>query len=136
VALLLVLVVAVLGVIGLAPGVYDRYPRRVLITDAQLYRAPRWTRPCWMTAPRREEDLCVHVKGRVVWVQHHDPDGDGDRHLIVMVRLRPRIVKLAPGLGVRHLPKLGTRIDVVGWLMLGGSGHHEVDTMRLVPSGR
>lgn len=70
-----------------------------------------------------------------MWVQHHDPDGDGDRHLIVVSRLHGRIVKAARTLPVSDLPSIGTRIDAVGWLMRGASGHDEIDARRLVPGG-
>ncbi|HEV7752980.1 MAG TPA: hypothetical protein VGO71_15650 [Baekduia sp.] len=133
--MLLIVVAAAVAVAGLAPGAYERYPRTALVSGAQVHRAPAWSEPCWATAPRRQEVACVHVKGRVVWVQHHDPDGDGDRHLIVMARLRPRIVKISRELLVTDLPGIGTRVEAVGWLMTGGSGHDEVDAMRLIPAG-
>ncbi len=133
--LLLVAIIAVIAVVALRPGTYQTYPRSELLTAAERRAAPAWTRPCWPTV-RRETDLtCGHVAGRVVWIQHHDPDGDGDRHLIVVGRLRPHIVKIAPTLPVSHLPRVGTRIDAVGYVYRGASGKLEINAARLVPGG-
>ena len=57
-----------------------------------------------------------------MWIQRHDPDGDGDRHLVVVGRLRPRIVKISSTLPVSQLPGYGTRIDAVGYSTCGASG--------------
>jgi hypothetical protein len=136
---LLVLVV-LLGLAGgvtiaLSAGAYEGYPRTRLLTAEQRSRAPDWTRPCWPTARWSGERICSHVAGRVVWIERNDPDGDADRHLIVMSRLHPRIVKVSRELAVSHLPRIGTRVDAVGWRMTGGSGRNEVDAIRLVPGG-
>lgn len=72
----------------------------------------------------------------MIWIQKHDPDGDGDRHLIVISRLHPRIVKLAAVLPVARLPRIGARIDAVGWLSVGASGHTELDAQRYASGGR
>jgi hypothetical protein len=130
-----VLGTAVLAAVGLAVllavgGVYDTYDRTQLTSPAGRSRAPAWTRPCWDSA-RGAPDYrrCVHVKGRVLWTQKHDDDGDGDRHLIVVSRLHPRIVNLRRDLGVGPLPRIGARIDAVGWLAVGGSGHDEIEAV-------
>jgi hypothetical protein len=133
--LVLVVLAGVVAIVALAPGSYQTYPRTSLLTAAARRAAPAWTRPCWATARRLAETTCAHVAGRVVWIQHHDPDGDGDRHLIVIGRLHPRIVKVALTLPVSHLPGYGTRIDAVGYLYRGASGKMEVDAARLVPGG-
>jgi hypothetical protein len=137
VAVLLVLVAlaAVVALVALAPGSYATYPRAELLTAAGQRAAPAWTRPCWATARKQPEPVCAHVSGRVVWIQHHDPDGDGDRHLVIVGRLHARIVKVQPSLRVSHLPGYGTRIDAVGYLYRGSSGHLEVIAARLVPGG-
>lgn len=136
-AVLLVLVAAVVTValVALAPGSYDTYPRWGLRTAAERQAAPAWTRPCWPTARTEGKPTCAHVAGRVVWIQRHDPDGDGDRHLIVVGRLHPRIIKVPATLPVSHLPGIGTRIDAVGYLYRGSSGKLEVIATRLVPGG-
>jgi hypothetical protein len=127
--------VAGVAAIVLSRGVYDGYDRVALIGAAGQARAPEWTRPCWVSARTEDKPQCVHVTGRVVWIQKHDPDGDGDRHLIVVSRLRPRIVKLDRLLPITHLPRIGSWIDVVGWLDFGASGHHEVRAQRYAGGG-
>jgi hypothetical protein len=133
--LLLLAVVAGAAAVVLSRGVYERYPRTALLTAEQQRRAPAWTAPCWGSAPYTDNSECLHVRGRVVWVQKHDPDGDGDRHLVVVARLHARIVKLASVLGVTELPRLGTSVDAVGWLIHGSSGRIELNTQRLRGSG-
>ena len=107
-------------------GKYDRYPRAKLVTAAQRAAAPAWTRPCWAGAQDTGKPNCVRVAGRVAWIQKHDPDGDGDRHLIVIARLRPHIVKLDRRLPVRRLPRLGARVDVTGIIEASGHGRDEL----------
>ena len=133
--LLVLLVVAAVAAIAFSRGVYDTYPRSAILWPAQQQRAPAWTAPCWPTARWTDKARCAHVSGRVVWVQQHDPDGDGDRHLMVIDRLHPRIVKLQKGLGLTRLPKIGARVDAVGWLMRGASGRTELNTQRFVWAG-
>ena len=87
-------VVLALGaiVVTAARGVYDvsPYPR-----DAAS--APRWTMPCFhATSQYNHEPQCARVRGRVVWREQSDPDGDGDRHIVVLSRMRLRVVKLRP----------------------------------------
>jgi hypothetical protein len=133
-AVLFLLVVAGLAV-G-APGAYETYPRVQVLWPAQQARAPGWTRPCWFTARWTDKTYCEHVSGRVVWVQGKDPDGDGDRHVLIAGHLRLRIVKLAVSMPIPGLPKVGTRVDAVGWLMRGGSGHDEINAQRVSWGGR
>jgi hypothetical protein len=131
----LVALVAVLAALA-SRGVYARYPRRALLTrDGQL-RAPAWTAPCWPTAPWTDKAVCAHVRGRVFWIEKRDADGDADRHLLVIDRFHTRIVKLTQRLGVAHLPRIGARIDAVGWLMSGVSGRTELNAQRLRAGSR
>jgi hypothetical protein len=133
-ALVLLLVCLGLGAaafVDLSSGVHDAYPRRALLSAAGRERAPAWTRPCAAIARWTDEASCVHVRGRVVWVEHHDPDGDGDRHLLVMARRRIHIVKVARALPIGHLPGVGDRIDAVGYDAIGGHGRTELDALRL-----
>jgi hypothetical protein len=134
--LAVLLVVAAAMAVVLAPGAHQAYPRLSILWPAQQRNAPAWTRPCWPTARWTDKAQCVHVSGRVVWQQRHDPDGDGDRHLLIVGRLRLRVVKLVRGMAVPRLPRVGTRVDAVGWLMRGGSGHDEVNAQRVGWGGR
>ena len=136
-ALLLIAAVTLAGVVlaVLSAGEFQRYPRTALLSAPQRAHAPAWTRPCWPTARYTDKAECQHVRGRVVWIQKRDPDGDGDRHLLVVDRLHPRIVKLSRALGVDRLPRIGDRVDAVGWAMYGGSGRPEINTQRLLWRG-
>ena len=133
--LLVIALLAIAAVVLLAPGTYETYPRSALLTTAGRRAAPDWTRPCWARARKLREPTCAHVSGRVVWIQREDPDGDGDRHLVVAGELRLRVVKIPKTLPVSRLPGYGKRIDAVGYLALGSSGHPEVIAARLVPGG-
>ena len=130
----MILIAASVVAAVLARGAYDVYDRVALIRAPE--RAPGWTRPCRPTAPYVERYVhCARVRGRVVWIQRQDPDGDGDRHLIVVSRLHPRIVKLDRALGVAHLPRVGAQVEAVGWLSVGGSGRPEVDSVYYASGG-
>jgi hypothetical protein len=133
--LVVLLLVAGAAMVVFSRGAYATYPRTQILWPAQQRTAPGWTKPCWPTARWTDKATCAHVSGRVVWIQKHDPDGDGDRHLLVIDRLHPRIVKLSRGLGLTALPRVGARVDAVGWLMRGGSGHVELNTQRFMWAG-
>jgi hypothetical protein len=123
-----IVVAAVLAVL-LSRGAYGTYPRADVVTGAR--GLPSWTRWCRSRRPGAGNFACSRVAGRVVWVQKKDPDGDGDRHLIVVARLHPRIVKLAKTFHVASLPGIGAHVDAVGWVQVGASGHEEIDTIHL-----
>jgi hypothetical protein len=133
--LVLVALVAIAATVVLGRGGYQTYPRSELLTAAGRRAAPAWTRPCWPSVRKIANPTCAHVTGRVVWIQRHDPDGDGDRHFVVVARLHPRIVKIAATLAVPHLPRYGTQIDAVGYLYLGASGKMEISAVRFEPGG-
>jgi hypothetical protein len=116
--------VVVLGlgvvVVTAARGVYDvsPYPR-----DAAS--APRWTMPCFhATSQYNHEPQCARVRGRVVWREQSDPDGDGDRHIVVLSRMRLRVVKLTAQSGA--MPALGSEVEAVGFTTVGSSGEREI----------
>jgi hypothetical protein len=93
---------------------------------------PDWTRPCW----RRKPDTppytvrCARVKGRVVYVEQHDPDGDGDRHAIVLAGLRLVKLKYPRDVGPLRLPGIGSRLEAVGHVPSGGAVVPEVIVAR------
>jgi hypothetical protein len=126
--------VAVLAVAG-SRGKLDTYPRTKMISAAQQRRAPAWTRPCWSVARWTGFATCLHVAGRVVWVEHDDPDGDGDRHLFVVSRLRLHLVKLPGPMRLPAAPNVGSTIDAVGWMGRGSHGRTELDAIRLTWNG-
>jgi hypothetical protein len=129
-ALAVVLVTIVVTGVLLAGGRYDTYDRTALLTRADREQAPAWTRACWSTVRVvTEATACVRVSGRVVWLERHDTDGDGDRHVILISRLHPRIVKLDHRLRVGDLPRIGSRVEAAGWMIVGASGRREVDAL-------
>ncbi len=72
------------------------------------------------------------MRGRVVWRELDDPDGDADRHLVLLSRFRLRIVKLMPGRDYdRTIPAIGDTVEAVGFTSIGASGHREIYTEQL-----
>jgi hypothetical protein len=109
--------------VSAARGSYEIVPPRVI--GGRRAQPPGWSRPCWVfDSPRSSVPFslrCARVAGTVVYVERHDPDGDGDRHLIVLAGLHlvkvkfPRRVKVA-------LPGIGSTVHLVGSAPAGGSG--------------
>jgi hypothetical protein len=115
-------------VVVLARGGYDEANRAVVASSG----APAWAHGCPRADRPWDSTACGHVVGRVVWRQLEDPDGDGDRHLIVVARLRVRIVKLPRRLPLgAAVPGVGARIEATGWIIRGASGEREIVTARL-----
>lgn len=115
-----------MAAIVLSRGTFQRIGRDALITPERHAAGPAWTRPCWASVFDSDQRACVRVTGRVVWIQKHDPDGDGDRHLVVVSRLRPHIVKLNRAFPLPHLPGLGANVAVTGWIEVGAHGRDEI----------
>jgi hypothetical protein len=128
-ALILLLVLAA-GLVAAAAG--GRYDSRALAAAARP-GAPAWTRPCRAatTHPGAEARRCVRVRGRIAWIQRHDPDGDGDRHLVLVERGHVRLVKVPLSAGVGRLPGIGHVVEATGPTLTGASGRSEVVAGRL-----
>jgi hypothetical protein len=56
------------------------------------------------------------VRGTVLYVQRRDPDGDGDRHLLLVARSHLVKVKYRRGVRIGRLPRIGATVTVVGRL--------------------
>lgn len=124
----LLLVTAAGAFLVLREGRYDSVPLAQLATGD----APRWTRPC--TPVAREANAataCARVRGRVVGVERVDPDGDGDRHLVVVARLDARLIKLPADFRVGRLPRLGSEVSATGPVVRGSSGRPAIRAERL-----
>lgn len=132
----LLVATAVVVFAALSGGRYDSFPIARLSTDAERDAAPRWTRPCRPAGRDAVATTCARVRGRVVWVERTDPDGDGDRHLLVVSQLDTRIVKLAADFRVGRLPALGSEVTATGPVVPGGSGRPEIRTERFEVKGR
>jgi hypothetical protein len=128
-----VLVLAVLLVAAAAAtagaGVWETVPHRSV--EQRSLGLPAWTRGCWNGHESNDTTVCVRVKGRIVWVQHHDPDGDGDRHVALVSRFHVRLVKVPAILGAGPLPGRGQELTAIGYDLRGASGHQEIDAARL-----
>ena len=75
---------------------------------------------------------CGRVDGRVLHVQAHDPDGDGDHHLVVLAGAHIVIVKIPLAADQpRRLPALGDRVAATGELSSGRFGLPVVETDRI-----
>ena len=113
--------IVVIGVmVTAARGVYDVAPYPMAVASA-----PPWTMPCFHSTSRyNHEPQCARVRGRVVWREADDPDGDGDRHIVVLSRMRFRVVKLTAQAGA--MPALGSEVEVVGFTTVGSSGEREI----------
>jgi hypothetical protein len=135
IALAVLLAIAAAAFVVAGQGVYETYPRTALYSAAGRAAAPRWTVGCRARRPPAPGRVCANVSGRVVWRQAEDPDGDGDRHLMLVVRRHVRLVKLSRYLTVPRLPRLGTTIRATGYIMRGSHGRDEVDAERLTMSG-
>ena len=91
-------------------------------------RVPAWTRPCWRRREATYALPCGRVHGRVLHVQQRDPDGDGDRHLVVLAGAHVVIVKVVRSRRRPRLPGIGRRMRAVGLLSDGRLGRPVVET--------
>jgi hypothetical protein len=95
-------------------------------------------------APARcppELPSCRRAKGRIVFVERVDPDGDGDAHFVI---LDPQGITL-PGLtaidvrkGLRPdpLPEAGDLISAAGPVQTGSYGQSQIHAIELHVAGR
>jgi hypothetical protein len=87
---------------------------------------PGWTQPCWRRGRGRFRVLytlpCARVEGRVIFRQGHDPDGDGDAHVVVIAGPHIVTIKIPRDSRAPRTPGLGARIRVTGLLSHGRLG--------------
>ena len=80
---------------------------------------PAWTRPCRRSNRARATRYilaCARVRGRVVYREDHDPDGDLDRHLVVISGPRLVTIKIPKTAGIGRLPGIGSSVTAAGTL--------------------
>jgi hypothetical protein len=87
-------------------------------------RAPRAR--CPAAAPR-----CASVRGRVIFVEAVDPDGDGDAHLVLAGGnvTAPGIsaVAIRRELRPRRLPRVGDEVSAAGMVYRGSYGQSQIE---------
>jgi hypothetical protein len=83
---------------------------------------------------------CRTTKGRIVYVEHVDPDGDGDAHFVIVdpqgISL-PGITAIDVRAGLRPdpLPGIGERISAAGPVQTGSYGQSQIHALELHVAG-
>ena len=76
---------------------------------------------------------CAAVRGRVVFVERVDPDGDGDLHVVVAAGsvTAPGLtaVDVRPGLRPRRDPRVGDRVSAAGPVQTGSYGQSQIHAL-------
>ena len=77
---------------------------------------------------------CASVRGRIVFVERVDPDGDGDLHVVIAhrggVTLRGLTsVDVRPGLRPRRDPRIGDEAAAMGPVQRGSVGQSQVHAL-------
>lgn len=87
-------------------------------------RAPRAR--CPAAAPR-----CASVRGRVVYVEAVDPDGDGDAHLVLaggsVTAPGVSAIAIRRELRPRPLPRIGDEVSAAGTVWTGSYGQRQIE---------
>ena len=134
--LLLVLAGAAAAVLALrerAAALPDR-PRAPTATAPEASPTPR---PRPRRAPRARCPArtpgCVAVRGRVLYVERVDPDGDGDLHVVVLggdVTLPgATAVDVAAELRPRRAPRVGDLVAAAGPVQRGHLGQSQIHAL-------
>lgn len=134
----LALALMVAAVAAAALPIDDRQPPR----DAPRAQRPRPkatpapTRPARDVRPARCEagvPDCRTVRGRVLYVERVDPDGDGDLHVVVLdgsvTGPGMTAVDVRPGLRPRRDPRVGNRVSAAGPVQQGSFGQAQIHAL-------
>jgi hypothetical protein len=84
---------------------------------------------------------CRSVEGRIVYVEAHDPDGDGDAHFVVLdsqgITL-PGLTAIDVGrrLRPRPLPGIGGLISAAGPVEVGSHGQRQIHALEVHVAGQ
>jgi hypothetical protein len=85
--------------------------------------------------PRVQCAGCTSVRGRVLYVEHVDPDGDGDLHVVVLDGsvTAPGItaVDVARELRPRRDPRPGRLFSAAGPVQRGSHGQSQIHALKL-----
>jgi hypothetical protein len=83
---------------------------------------------------------CRTTKGRIVYIEHVDPDGDGDAHFVIVdpqgISL-PGItaIDVRRGLRPEPLPSIGDRVSAAGPVQAGSYGQSQIHALELHVAG-
>jgi hypothetical protein len=79
------------------------------------------------------EPACVAVRGRVVYVERVDPDGDGDLHVVVLAgdvtAPGATAIDVAVGLRPRRDPRVGDVVSAAGPVQRGSFGQSQIHAL-------
>lgn len=84
---------------------------------------------------------CRSAKGRIVYVERVDPDGDGDAHFVILdgqgITLpEMTAIDVRKGLRPHPLPGIGDLISAAGPVQTGSYGQHQIHALELHVAGR
>lgn len=84
---------------------------------------------------------CRTTKGRIIYLERVDPDGDGDAHFVVRdpqsITLRGMTaIDVRKGLRPHPLPDLGEWISAAGPVQAGSYGQSQIHAIELNVAGR
>jgi hypothetical protein len=78
---------------------------------------------------------CVSVRGRILYVERVDPDGDGDLHVVVLdgsvTAPGATAVDVAPELRPRRDPRPGELFSAAGPVQTGSYGQSQIHALKL-----
>ena len=119
-------VVLALGLVGVTTTSFESYPGSG--------PRPHWAEPCRNDKPRHDRQLladCARSSGFVAWVRDEQtPSLNRDVHFALVGRFGVIIVKLDDP-DVIPVPRLSSRVTVVGPLVRARNGMREIQVWRL-----
>ena len=78
---------------------------------------------------------CAAATGRVIAVEAHDPDGDGDLHLVVLGGSVTfpgiTVFDIEKAVRPRRVPRLGDLVSAAGPVYPGSYGQHQIQATEL-----
>lgn len=90
--------------------------------------------PPRLRCPNHVED-CASVRGRVIYIEAVDPDGDGDLHVVLAAGnvTGPGLtaVDIRPGLRPRRDPVAGDVVSAMGPVQRGSFGQRQIHALRV-----
>ena len=76
---------------------------------------------------------CARARGRVVYVERVDPDGDGDLHVVIadgsVTTPGLTAVDVSPALRPRRDPRVGDRASAAGPVQRGSYGQSQIHAL-------